>query len=128
MYSAHTLVMKQTANLITVFRIHSENRSKQTEVRGLAEALCAKISLRFRRPQSHYGSDGELKPNAPRYCCKRPDVDNYQTQRIWRVKFILDALQKAKVVEDDKFVCRVEVMKKWCDRADEKTEVELFVL
>ena len=49
-------------------------------------------------------------------------------QRVRRVKFILDALQKAKVMEDDKFVCRVEVTKKWCERGDEKTEVELFVL
>ena len=46
----------------------------------------------------------------------------------WRIKFILDALQNAKVLQDEKFVCGVEVTKEWCTRGNEKTEVELFVL
>jgi Holliday junction resolvase RusA-like endonuclease len=34
------------------------------------------VVLYFPRPQSHYRKSGELKPDAPHWCAKKPDFDN----------------------------------------------------
>ena len=78
------------------------------------------IELYFRRPKSHF-KHGQLKPDAPKFVTKIPDVDNC-------VKFVLDALQP-NVVTNDKFVTKVVAEKKWCptDTA-ERTWIELHVM
>ena len=45
-----------------------------------------------------------------------------------RVKFVLDVLQRSKILDDDKYVCHVLVEKHWCNQGDERTDVELIVL
>ena len=85
------------------------------------KAIRVHASLHFKRPKSHYKSNGFLKPNAPKYVLKRPDIDNC-------LQFILDSLQPA-VIVDDKLVVEVKVVKLWCkNKAEEKTDVELMVL
>ena len=44
------------------------------------------------------------------------------------MKFVLDVLQRSKILEDDKFVCEALVKKCWCQPGDERTEVELVLL
>ena len=44
---------------------------------------------------------------------------------VLRCKFVFDALQRAKIVDDDKFIIAVWVNKEWCDRGEEKTLIEL---
>ena len=85
------------------------------------KAVRVEAELYFKRPKIHFKKDGSLKPSAPMYVLKRPDVDNC-------LKFILDSLQPA-VVIDDKLVVEAQIMKTWCNSADEeKTVVELTVL
>ena len=85
------------------------------------KAVRVRALLYFKRPKSQFKKDGALKPGAPVYVLKRPDVDNC-------LKFILDSLQPA-VVIDDKLVVEAQIMKMWCNSADEeKTVVELDVL
>ena len=77
------------------------------------------IEFYFRRPKSHFKKD-ELRPDAPKFVTKTPDVDNC-------IKFALDALQP-KVVADDKLVTKVVAEKKWCRSASaECTTIELLV-
>ena len=77
------------------------------------------IEFYFRRPKSHFKKD-ELRPDAPKFVTKTPDVDNC-------IKFVLDALQP-KVVADDKIVTKVIAEKKWCENATaECTTIELLV-
>ena len=44
------------------------------------------------------------------------------------MKFVLDVVQRAKILEDDKYVCHVLVEKYWCNAGEDRTEVELIVL
>ena len=44
------------------------------------------------------------------------------------MKFVLDVLQRSKILDDDKYVCHVLVEKHWCNQGDERTDVELIVL
>ena len=85
------------------------------------KAIRVHASLHFKRPKSHFKKSGDLKPNAPKFILKRPDIDNC-------LKFILDSLQPA-VIVDDKLVVEAKVVKYWCkSEADEKSDVELMVL
>ena len=80
-----------------------------------------RASLHFKRPKKHFKKDGSLKPTAPQFVLKRPDIDNC-------LKFILDSLQPH-VIIDDKLVVEAKIIKKWCNHKDEqKTEVELKTL
>lgn len=56
------------------------------------------LSFRFPRPKSHFRSNGELKPNAPRYHVVKPDSDNCE-------KAVMDALTQLGVWRDDSQVC-----------------------
>ena len=132
MYSAHALVMSKTAKLITNPRNKRNTalrvRRAQTELRDMEVPVCVRIALYFRRPKTHYDTQGKLRSTAPLYCCKRPDVDNYRIHLFRRVKYVLDAFQKAEVLKDDKFVVRAEVSKMWCRIGEERTNVELVLL
>ena len=44
------------------------------------------------------------------------------------MKFVLDVLQRAKILDDDKYVCKLLVEKRWCKQGEERTEVELILL
>ena len=100
-------------------KIMEEQKPAGPAVAG--KAVRVKARLYFKRPKRHFKKDGSLKPVAPVYVLKRPDVDNY-------LKFILDSLQPA-VVIDDKLVVEAKIVKMWCNSAEEeKTEVELYVL
>ena len=85
------------------------------------KAIRVHATLHFKRPKSHFKTNGLLKPNAPRHILKRPDIDNC-------LKYILDSLQP-EVIVDDKLVVKVTIVKKWCNSKDEeKTHVELMVV
>ena len=113
MYAAHSKEMKGAKKLL------EEQKPAGPAVAG--KAVRVRAHLHFKRPKSHFKKDGSLKPGAPTYVLKRPDVDNC-------LKFILDALQPA-VLIDDKLVVEAKIVKMWCNSAEEeKTEVELYVL
>ena len=56
------------------------------------------LTFYFPRPKSHYRSNGELKPTAPRWHIVKPDRDNLD-------KAVLDALTNLGIWQDDKQVC-----------------------
>ncbi len=85
------------------------------------KAIRVRVRFFFKRPKSHFKKDGSLKPNAPLNILKRPDIDNC-------LKFLLDSLQPA-VMVDDKLVVEANIAKFWCNTAEEeKTEIELWVV
>ena len=113
-----------------VYAIHSKDKKETKKI--IAEQKPAtppindkpvevRASLHFKRPKSHFKTNGLLKPSAPRHILKRPDIDNC-------LKYILDSLQP-EVIVDDKLVVKVTIVKKWCNSKDEeKTQVELSVV
>ena len=113
MYAVHSKEMKEAKKVV----------EKQMPVGPAVagKAIRVNATLHFKRPKSHFKSNGDLKSSAPKYILKRPDIDNC-------LKFVLDSLQPA-VMVDDKLVVEAKVVKYWCkSAADEKTDVELMVL
>ena len=71
-YAAHSRKMTGAAAAL----------AKQTEVRDLTAPLLCVVTLHFQRPLKHFKRNGELKPGAPAWILKTPDVDNYRHYRI----------------------------------------------
>ena len=112
-YAVHSKEMKEAKKIV--------EKQKPVGPAVAGKAIRVHATLHFKRPKSHFKKSGDLKPNAPKHILKRPDIDNC-------LKFILDSLQPA-VIVDDKLVVEAKVVKYWCkSKADEKTEVELMVL
>jgi len=72
--------------------------------------LCVNLTFYFPRPKSHFKSNGELKPNAPKWHTSKPDRDNLD-------KLCLDAqtikqgLAKGDLWKDDCQVCDGRIRK-----------------
>jgi len=60
----------------------------------------------FARPKSHFRSNGELKPTAPKWMTSKPDRDNLD-------KAVLDALVNAGILLDDKIVVAGSIEKRY---------------
>jgi len=72
------------------------------------DAISIQLEFAFKRPKSHWGSGrnaNKLKPSAPKYHLKRPDVDNLQ-------KLVFDALNGV-FWKDDSVIDEVIATKKW---------------
>ena len=67
-------------------------------------ALCVNLTFYFPRPKNHFRSNGELKPNAPKWHTSKPDRDNLD-------KGVLDALTNLSIWGDDKQVCDGRIKK-----------------
>lgn len=66
----------------------------------------------FPRPKSHYGTGKNaavLKPNAPKYVGKKPDIDKIQ-------RSTFDALGTAGIYRDDSLIAKVNVSKEFAER------------
>jgi Holliday junction resolvase RusA-like endonuclease len=69
------------------------------------------VTFTLPRPKSHYYTGkraGELRPDAPAYCEKRPDLDKL-------TRSTLDALTSAGVYADDAQVVHLDVWKMYAD-------------
>jgi len=80
------------------------------------------VKFYFGRPKSHYRTGkyaGELKPNAPTWHIKRPDIDNL-------LKFIADSLNGV-FWRDDTLVCQVLEMSKQYSKIP-RTEIYIRIL
>lgn len=62
------------------------------------------VTFYLKRPKAHLNSRGELKPSAPSYVCKRPDLDKL-------VRAVLDGMTEAGVWADDNQVSKVTAVK-----------------
>ena len=75
---------------------------------GAVEVL---ITFSVPRPKAHYRTGrhaGELRPDAPAYCDRRPDLDKL-------TRSTLDALTAAGVYEDDARVAHLDVWDMYAD-------------
>ena len=73
------------------------------------DALKITFTFNIKRPKSHWNKYS-LKPSAPIYHTKRPDIDNY-------VKFYLDVMQMNKLVYlDDSQVIELNAKKIYNDK------------
>lgn len=65
--------------------------------------ISLRLAFHLARPKAHYRANGELKPNAPRACPKKPDIDKL-------IRAVLDALTSV-LWSDDSRVVRIEAEK-----------------
>jgi Holliday junction resolvase RusA-like endonuclease len=88
----------------------------------LTGAVGARITFRMPRPQSHYGTGKNshlLKPSAPKYPAKMPDLDKL-------LRAVFDGITDARLWEDDGQVVNVSTMKLYAD-ADHPVGVTIVV-
>lgn len=71
--------------------------------------LCVNLTFYFPRPKSHFRSNGELKPNAPKWHTSAPDRDNI-------TKAHDDAITNLGLWGDDRQVCDGHIRKLYADR------------
>lgn len=65
--------------------------------------VCLTINFNLPRPKSHFLKSG-LRTDAPTFCCKKPDVDNF-------AKAVMDAMTQLGIWNDDCQVCTLRVSK-----------------
>lgn len=78
------------------------------------QAVVVTAMFYLQRPQSHYRSgahSGELKPAAPNWAPKRPDIDKL-------TRSTLDALGEAGIWADDAQVCRLHATKRYVNAGE----------
>lgn len=71
--------------------------------------LCVNLTFYFPRPKSHFRSNGELKPNAPKWHTSAPDRDNI-------TKAHDDAITNLGLWGDDRQVCDGRIRKLYADK------------
>lgn len=73
----------------------------------LAGPIKAVVTFWFQRPKYHYRADGtQLKPNAPEWFDKAPDIDKC-------LRSTFDALTDSGVIRDDSQIVVVEVQQRY---------------
>lgn len=96
-----------------VAAVRSHLGSTIDEVGGLTGPLELHLTFFMPRPGYHYRTGkhaGELKPNAPTWCDKKPDVDKL-------VRSTCDALTTSGIYRDDSQVVRLTAEQRYADAA-----------
>jgi Holliday junction resolvase RusA-like endonuclease len=107
---------------ITAHCIDQVQRSPMIHHVPLVGAVGARITFRMPRPQAHYGTGKNshlLKPSAPKYPAKMPDLDKL-------LRAVFDGITDAQLWEDDGQVVNVSTMKLYED-ADHPVGVTIVV-
>ena len=77
-------------------KIAYEEIKKQFTGEPYTDALRIAFTFNIKRPKSHWNKYS-LKPSAPIYHTKRPDIDNY-------VKFYMDCMNKVVYLDDSQVI------------------------
>jgi len=89
----------------------SDSASQQMRDQKVSKVECGcsvSIVFRFKRPKSHFTTNGQLKANAPEHCIvKRNDIDKC-------VRSTLDGLVDGGAMADDCLVIMVNAEKRYC--------------
>jgi crossover junction endodeoxyribonuclease RusA len=85
----------------------AQQQMREQKCSLIAGACSVSIEFRFKRPKSHFTTNGQLKANAPEHCIvKRNDIDKC-------CRSTLDALSDV-VFADDCLVVRLTAEKRYC--------------
>ena len=80
--------------------------ARRAELSKFEGAVAVELHFNFKRPKSHFRSNGLLKESAPRWHTQRPDYDNLE-------KGLIDALTKLGAWDDDAQIANVHTTKDW---------------
>jgi len=85
----------------------AQQQMREQKCSLITDACSVSIEFRFKRPKSHFTTNGQLKANAPEHCIvKRNDIDKC-------CRSTLDALSET-VFADDCLVVRLVADKRYC--------------
>lgn len=88
------------------------------DLEPITDPIYIQIWYGLPRPVSHYGTGknaGKLKPSAPKYPARKPDIDNFE-------KFIFDCLNGI-IYKDDSQICSCRHDKRYSENP--RTEIEV---
>lgn len=98
-------VRAETARAVTTAR------NELSFVPDKGDAVAVNITFFLKRPAGHYGTGGNsatIRPSAPKYPAKRPDLDKL-------LRAVLDGIRAGGAVPDDGAVVSVQAAKIWAD-------------
>ena len=87
-----------------IVRSESDKAWNNQDSRQWVGPLRCDLTFYFPRPKSHFRSNGEVKPNAPKWHTAKPDRDNCD-------KLVLDSLTQLGIWPDDQHVCDGRIAK-----------------
>ena len=88
--------------------LSAQQQMREQKCSLITGACSVSIEFRFKRPKSHFTTNGQLKANAPEHCIvKRNDIDKC-------CRSTLDALSDGGVFADDCLVVRLIADKRYC--------------
>ena len=102
-HARHTDSTIDHRNLVTAY-LHQANTTGR-----ITGPVHVWLTFCFARPASHYGTGrnaGKLKPSAPPFHTKAPDVDKL-------ARLVLDAMENAGIVANDAQVIQLQAGKAW---------------
>jgi crossover junction endodeoxyribonuclease RusA len=86
----------------------AQQQMREQKCSLITGACSVSIEFRFKRPKSHFTTNGQLKANAPEhYIVKKNDIDK-------ACRSTLDALSDGGVFADDCLVVRLVADKRYC--------------
>ena len=95
----------------TAVRVDCVDAMRAAGVTGWSDTVAVHITFLMPRPKSHYRTGkhaNELRPLAPIWCGKRPDIDKL-------IRATLDALTAAGIYADDANVAELAVGKRYAN-------------
>ena len=88
--------------------LSAQQQMREQKCSLITGACSVSVEFRFKRPKSHFTTNGQLKANAPEHCIvKRNDIDKC-------CRSTLDALSDGGVFADDCLVVRLIADKRYC--------------
>lgn len=102
-------VLVESSKRLKPWRQHVTNEIRATHPNRLDGALVCRLCFYMPRPKAHYRAGryaGELKPLAPVFSSKRPDVDKL-------TRAVLDALTMSGAIGDDAQISRLTAEKRY---------------
>lgn len=102
--------MRESSSAVKPWRTTVEDACRDAGHAGLRlpGPLTVRLYFRLPRPKSHYRANGDLRPDAPVWHARTPDVD-----KLARSTF--DALTTAGVITDDAVISQLIASKQYAD-------------
>ena len=92
--------------------LSAQQQMREQKCSLITGACSVSVEFRFKRPKSHFTTNGQLKANAPEHCIvKRNDIDKC-------CRSTLDALSDGGVLADDCLVVSLVADKRYCVGAE----------
>lgn len=102
---------RATVEALWLFKSNCNLNGRKPPQMPLKGDVRVTVSYYHERPKKHYTSKGTLRDDAPLFYGNAPDIDKI-------TRCALDALTKARVIDDDRYVAALIASKLYCGQGE----------